>query len=379
MHMVWYVHVQRANAGPAVAGTGSPDSSGSPRARVGPWAPSSATPSTPTPAGRSIVASEAFDGSSRSSAPVDRLGGHEGRDPERVSSASRQAGSRDRLHRHRRLHVRRRRRTHPLRGPRAGRCSHVLYAGRSPRSRRPRSSRRSSIGSCPSGGSMLRSRCRSRGARTSFAPVLPVDARPGRAGSRISRCATPALATRDLVHVATCIHEGIAEIVSDSGSRLRLRDPPIGPPRSTRRRLGRVTTVRPALDAACAARRSPLGPRRCSAAPARSARATSCSRAAATATPTSRSSRSSRTRPRRASCAGSSPRTAAAATASRSSTSSPARRPAASSSPSRPAASSGSGASSPRRSAATTARPVASSGAASASSPASGSCSSTTS
>ena len=102
-----------------------------------------------------------------------------------------------------------------------------------------------------------------------------------------------------------------------------------------------MTTVRPASTLPCATP-SRSGPRRCSAAPGRSARGISCSRVAATVMPTSRSSRSSRIRPRRASCAGSSPSTAGVWIAKRSSTSSPDRRPVGSSWPSRRRVSSGS-------------------------------------
>ena len=91
-----------------------------------------------------------------------------------------------------------------------------------------------------------------------------------------------------------------------------------------------VTTVSTAARRSAPGPPSPRGPRRSSARPGRSARATSCSRAAATGTPTSRSSRSSRTRPRRASCAASGrPHARGPDGAADWSTSSPARRPAA--------------------------------------------------
>ncbi len=62
-----------------------------------------------------------------------------------------------------------------------------------------------------------------------FAPVFPIThALMRRVPDLAARY--PALQARDLVHVATCIHEGIAEIVSpdtgfDGVAELRRRDP----------------------------------------------------------------------------------------------------------------------------------------------------------
>jgi predicted nucleic acid-binding protein len=57
----------------------------------------------------------------------------------------------------------------------------------------------------------------------SFAPVLPVDhAIVARLPELVSRY--PGLTTRDLVHVATCIEEGIAEIVTPDRGFDRVRE-----------------------------------------------------------------------------------------------------------------------------------------------------------
>lgn len=62
-----------------------------------------------------------------------------------------------------------------------------------------------------------------------FAPVLPIThAMMRRVPDLAARY--PALQARDLVHVATCVHEGIAEIVSadtsfDAVHEVRRRDP----------------------------------------------------------------------------------------------------------------------------------------------------------
>jgi predicted nucleic acid-binding protein len=62
-----------------------------------------------------------------------------------------------------------------------------------------------------------------------FAPVLPITHALMRRVSDLTR-RYPLLAARDLVHVATCIHEGINEIVSpdrgfDAVTELRRIDP----------------------------------------------------------------------------------------------------------------------------------------------------------
>lgn len=62
-----------------------------------------------------------------------------------------------------------------------------------------------------------------------FAPVLPITHALMRRVPELSR-KYPALSARDLVHVATCIHEGIAEIISpdrafDQVAEVRRIDP----------------------------------------------------------------------------------------------------------------------------------------------------------
>jgi uncharacterized protein len=68
-----------------------------------------------------------------------------------------------------------------------------------------------------------------RSALDAFAPVLPITHALIRRVPELAQ-RYPALAARDLIHVATCIHEGISEIVSpdrgfDQVAELRRIDP----------------------------------------------------------------------------------------------------------------------------------------------------------
>ena len=209
--MVWYVHVQRTDAGPPVHAAGRQAQADRRRAKVGRSGRSSATRSIATSTRAWMCVERPQASCSSMNAPCRRLGGHEGTDPPEST---------------RRLvtvfvdtavaHVRQGRasasRSVPD-GSSTRSATAMLDGGHVGRGdpRDPPSVHRDPTG---------RRWHRPGGPRNGpFAPVLPIThALMRRVPDLVARY--PSLDSRDLVHVATCINEGITDIVS-AGSWLR--------------------------------------------------------------------------------------------------------------------------------------------------------------
>ena len=92
--------------------------------------------------------------------------------------------------------------------------------------------------------------------RWMFAPVLPITHALMRSVPDLA-ARYPTLAARDLVHVATCVYEGITDIISpdkgfDQVTEIRRIDPRDSPRRRPRVDLA-VTTIKPAVELAARA------------------------------------------------------------------------------------------------------------------------------